>query len=214
MRCDPSRGYSFFYIVGGAEKFIYSHSSTLYITGGKNLAKVEKRCEFCSEGFLAEVREVNRGNGKFCSLSCSSKSHKKDKVPNVECATCGEKLYRSKSRIERAMSKSGLFFCDRECLRKAQRLDGIREIHPQHFHSNKNYRSICFRDHKKECIICGEDNIVAVHHYDHNHSNNDPGNLVPLCPTHHQYVHSRFSDLVKDKIDSYISSFLSSRESI
>ena len=177
------------------------------------MTKIEKHCEFCSKSFLAEVKEVNRGNGKFCSLSCSSKSHKKDKVPNVECGTCGEKLYRSKSVKE--ASKSGFFFCDRECRRKAQKLDGIKEIHPPHYGVGlKNYRSICFRDHKKECIICGEDNIVAVHHYDHNHSNNDPGNLVPLCPTHHQYVHSSFSDLVKDKIDSYISSFLSSRESI
>lgn len=175
------------------------------------MAKVEKSCKFCNKSFLAEVREVNRGNGKFCSLSCSSKSHKKEKVPNVECGTCGKGLYRTKSHIK--ASRSGFFFCNRECLRKAQRLDGIEEIHPQHFNSNKNYRSICFRNHKKECVICGESNIVAVHHYDHNHSNNDPANLVPLCPTHHQYVHSKFADMVKEKIDSYILSFLSCQES-
>ena len=176
------------------------------------MAKIEKSCEFCSKSFLTEKKEVNRGNGKYCSLSCSSKSHKKDKIPNVECGTCGEKLYRKNYLIKR--SKSGFFFCNRGCLRKAQRLDGIKEIHPQHFHSDRNYRSICFRNHKKECIMCGEVNIVAVHHYDHNHSNNDPANLVPLCPTHHQYVHSGFKNLVKEKIDLYVSSFLSSREAI
>ena len=176
------------------------------------MAKIERTCKFCSKSFLAEAKEVNRGNGKYCSLSCCS-SYRHPKKPNVECATCGEKLYRNKSKKE--ASKSGLFFCNKECMSKAQKLDGIKEIHPPHYgHGLKNYRSICFRDHKKECIICGEDNIVAVHHYDHNHSNNDPGNLVPLCPTHHQYVHSSFSDLVKEKIDSYVSSFLSSREPI
>lgn len=70
-----------------------------------------------------------------------------------------------------------------------------------------NYRTICFHYHKKECIICGEDKIVSVHHYDENHDNNEITNLVPLCPTHHQYVHSRYKDLVQDKIDEYIAQF-------
>lgn len=56
-------------------------------------------------------------------------------------------------------------------------------------------------------MICGEDKIVAVHHYDHNHYNNDPANLVPLCPTHHQYVHSRYKDEVKSIIDDYVRKF-------
>ena len=59
----------------------------------------------------------------------------------------------------------------------------------------------------KACIVCGEDNIVAVHHYDHNKKNNEPSNLIPLCPTHHQYVHSRYKHLVEDKIEVYKRSF-------
>ena len=70
----------------------------------------------------------------------------------------------------------------------------------------KNYRLICFTYHKKSCIICNEANIVAVHHYDLNHENNDPENLIPMCPTHHQYVHSKFNHLVQDKIDEYVNS--------
>ena len=66
------------------------------------------------------------------------------------------------------------------------------------------YQRIAFRHHKKECIVCGEDKIVAVHHYDHNHSNNDPKNLVPLCPTHHSYVHSRYANEVLPIVEKYI----------
>jgi len=69
----------------------------------------------------------------------------------------------------------------------------------------KEYRRVCFGRHPKECIICGEDKIVAVHHYDENHENNDIKNLVPLCPTHHQYVHSKYKYLVEDKIKDWIS---------
>jgi len=69
---------------------------------------------------------------------------------------------------------------------------------------DSSYRTICFQHHKKKCIICGEQNIVEVHHYDEDHKNNDPKNLVPLCPTHHQYYHSPYKSLVKDKIDAFV----------
>lgn len=65
------------------------------------------------------------------------------------------------------------------------------------------YQSVCFSHHEKKCVVCGEDKIVAVHHYDHNHENNDPTNLIPLCPTHHAYVHSRYANEVLPIIEKY-----------
>jgi ribosomal protein S27AE len=70
------------------------------------------------------------------------------------------------------------------------------------------YRSTCFEKHKKECVICGENKIVAVHHFDENHNNNSIENLIPLCPTHHQYVHSKYKDEVMDKIVEYRNKFI------
>lgn len=67
-----------------------------------------------------------------------------------------------------------------------------------------NYRTICFRFHEKECIICGEANIVEVHHLDEDHTNNDKRNLVPLCPTHHAYWHSRYKYLIETKVLEYV----------
>lgn len=72
----------------------------------------------------------------------------------------------------------------------------------------KEYRRICFEHHKKECIICGENKIVAVHHYDENHDNNRLENLIPLCPTHHQYVHSKYKNEVLPIIEEYRNKFL------
>lgn len=68
----------------------------------------------------------------------------------------------------------------------------------------KSYRTICFHYHQKECIICGESNIIDVHHYDENHNNNEPENLVPLCPTHHMYMHSQYKHLIEDKVHAYV----------
>lgn len=70
--------------------------------------------------------------------------------------------------------------------------------------SDDAYRSTCFLFHKKECVICKESNIVEVHHHDENHTNNSPENLIPLCPTHHQYYHSRFKNLIINDINEYV----------
>lgn len=67
----------------------------------------------------------------------------------------------------------------------------------------KGYATICFAYHKKECIICGEQNIVEVHHFDEDHDNNDPSNLIPLCPTHHQYWHSRYKYMIETVVTDY-----------
>ena len=71
-----------------------------------------------------------------------------------------------------------------------------------------SYRDICFANHKKECIICKEINIVAVHHYDENKDNNLPENLIPLCPTHHTYLHSRYRNLIEKRVEDYRNDFI------
>lgn len=60
-------------------------------------------------------------------------------------------------------------------------------------------------------MICGENKIVAVHHYDENRKNNSIENLIPLCPTHHQYVHSRYKEEVMDKINKYRNQFITNK---
>lgn len=73
-----------------------------------------------------------------------------------------------------------------------------------------SYSTICFRHHPHKCCVCGEENIVAVHHYDSNHNNNEISNLIPLCPTHHCYIHSRFKNKIQDKVDEYRNNFIKS----
>lgn len=77
-----------------------------------------------------------------------------------------------------------------------------------------DYRAVCFLHHEKKCVICGEEKIVGVHHYDYNNKNNDPGNLIPMCPTHHQYVHSRYKDKVIDKVNEYRDNWIKEKDSM
>lgn len=83
------------------------------------------------------------------------------------------------------------------------------EDHPNW--SEDYYRTTCFVHHDKECVVCGEDLIVEVHHLDHDRSNNGPDNLIPMCPTHHQYWHSRYRHLVEEQVLSYLRGWQSSR---
>jgi len=69
------------------------------------------------------------------------------------------------------------------------------------------YRSSCFLYHGKQCWICGETNIVEVHHINEDKTDNSPENLAPLCPTHHQYWHSRFKYLVEEQVYAKIAEF-------
>lgn len=73
-----------------------------------------------------------------------------------------------------------------------------------HPNAKVSYKRNCFNNHEKKCIICGESLIVAVHHLDGDHSNNEPANLIPLCPTHHIYWHSKHKHLIEEKVLQYI----------
>lgn len=72
---------------------------------------------------------------------------------------------------------------------------------------DKSYRKKCFRVHEKKCIICEEKNLVDVHHYNEDRTDNREENLVPLCPTHHRYWHSKFRKLIEDDVNSYVENF-------
>lgn len=67
------------------------------------------------------------------------------------------------------------------------------------------HRTVCFKHFEHKCCVCDEKLIVHVHHMDRNHNNDSPENLVPLCPTHHAYMHSKlFSYMVEPAVLEYI----------
>ncbi|MEK6829512.1 MAG: hypothetical protein AABY15_05265 [Nanoarchaeota archaeon] len=73
---------------------------------------------------------------------------------------------------------------------------------------SKKYREICFKNHEHKCVVCDESKILDVHHYDENKENNNPENLIPICPTHHMYIHSEYKDMIYDKVVRYRELFL------
>jgi len=102
-----------------------------------------------------------------------------------ECIRCGTE-YTIFGR-EKTKTVKNSKFCSRSCANNRQ----------DYWDNNAtNYRTICFQHHKKECVICGFDKIVVVHHMNEDHSDNRPENLVPLCPNHHEMFHSKHKEEV------------------
>jgi hypothetical protein len=153
-------------------------------------------CKHCSSVFEARPAAVNRGDAKFCSISCGASYHgirRVDKTPNAQCAQCQTSIYINKKRRE--ASKSGLFFCNMKCKYTAQRIGGIKEIMPAHYGTGNSpyyYRKQAFENHEAKCGHCGWDKykeVLHVHHMDRDRNNNTPENLMPLCPTCHEVEH-------------------------
>lgn len=142
-----------------------------------NIAKanVKKECVHCGNGFTL-------GNIRKHEKACKS-----NPANLKECPVC------------RIMHSKGSATCSYSCANKHFRTG------PNHGNWKQNrYRTTCFTFHKKECIICGESKIVEVHHMNEDKNDNRPENLVPLCPTHHQYFHSRYRNEVESKIIKYL----------
>jgi hypothetical protein len=161
---------------------------------------ITQNCETCNIFFEAPLKEVKRGNGKYCSKICSNVGIKKKQIlinslknqPNVECSYCKKMFYKNKSKQK--ISKSGMFFCCREHKDLAQTLQfGLKEIQPIHFGTGESsYREIAFRLKPKICERCQYNKhpeILEVHHKDRDRENNTIENLEVLCPTCHMEEH-------------------------
>jgi len=121
------------------------------------------------------------------------------KVFRVQCGACGRD-YDVKER-EKLFPQKSSYFCSRSC---ANSVGGKAKAQKHYPDDIASYTAVAWRYHDKRCVVCGESNIVAVHHLNENHNDNDPKNLVPLCPTHHQYMHSRYKQEIQEFVDNYV----------
>jgi predicted HNH restriction endonuclease len=52
---------------------------------------------------------------------------------------------------------------------------------------------------------------VAIHHIDENKKNNEPSNLIPLCPNHHEMCHSKWKSEIEPFINEWQQNFICTR---
>ena len=164
---------------------------TIYFvdSDGKKRKGISGKCASCDKEFITRIDQPKN----YCSRECA-RSKQKNNIDCV-CSQCGIKFQRPVSKTK--CSKSGLYFCSRQCKDKAQRIGGIKEIMPPHYGTGEgewSYREF-FKKEEFVCARCEYDEFscgVSIHHIDHNRRNNDKSNLVPLCMPCHIALHFNF----------------------
>jgi hypothetical protein len=172
-------------------------------------------CKHCNQEFQFHRKTEKANHSRHCDLNPkkqeSYQNIKKsldsrfDSIlgPMLAFKVCCKSCSKEFSVIEREKNhpEKDAYFCSRSC---ANSTGGKAKAVKHHQDAIAHYTTVAWRHHERKCVVCDERNIVAVHHMNGNHSDNRPENLVPLCPTHHQYVHSRYKHLVFSKIENYI----------
>jgi|GEM_PF-2808991 hypothetical protein len=119
-----------------------------------------------------------------CSVACRGKNRRRR--VSLTCAQCGRIFERSTSQLSR--SRSGLRFCTRDCKDKAQRLEGLKLIHPPHYGTASFNKDQLLRERGRVCQVCGltewlgEPIPLVVDHIDGNAYNGAKENLRLICP--------------------------------
>lgn len=116
-----------------------------------------------------------------------------------ECPVCGDLFEAQKGHPKEKMTCG--YACSNTYFRTGPKNGQWKERNSSVYSS---YRTTCFYYHGEQCIICGEKEVVDAHHLDGDRSNNVPENLIPLCPTHHCYIHRGKSHLIQEQINEYI----------
>lgn len=153
---------------------------------------VEKQCPSCSNVFVTRKDRPNNTCSKNCERLYAS-AQRKLKMVDLVCAQCGNKFRRMPGKL--AASKSKLYFCNRICKEKAQRITGgIPEIQPDHYGDGKYVKYRSYFDHKdlrcRRCNYCEFAIAIQIHHIDHDRTNNSMENLIPLCACCHCGLHA------------------------
>ena len=151
-------------------------------------------CNTCSKEFYVKPYWIKIGYGKYCSSKCQYEGRKSGKI--VKCFTCNKEVYKTVNALR--LSKSKKYFCTKSCQTKWRNTEFVGSKHANFIDGSSTYKTILNRHNiPKLCAICGikDKRVLAVHHIDHNHKNNDLKNLSWLCHNCHFLVHH-------DKVES------------
>ena len=136
-----------------------------------NSKTIERECCECGKSFAAAIKEINRGNARFCSLSCATRqTNSRNTIPReITCRHCGKPV---------VTIRSTTLYCSVKC--KNSYSAGKRK------YSNKKIIS------RLPCELCGwvlasrdVHDIIPVK----NNGNDSLTNLISLCPNCHRAVH-------------------------
>lgn len=171
------------------EKYIFNKNEN------RNRLHVLVVCSFCQKEIWKDKRYIKSTKHFFCNREHKNKFFQKRE--EVICSHCGKKFEITPSR--KLKSKCNLFFCSKKCKSNEQKIGG--KINISNYREGRSvYRDIAFRTYEPKCEICNYSEfieILQVHHIDENRENNNPDNLMILCPICHAKITMKIGKLQK-----------------
>lgn len=144
-------------------------------------------CKKCSKEFSAKPSAIAVGNGQYCSKICYTISRKKGE--NIQCFTCGTKVYKA----QKAISTSRHLFCTKACSIAWHNTEFKGQKHRNWKHGMSSYKRSLQRSGIVACCSrCkhADTSVLVAHHVDENRRNNELSNLRWLCRNCHHLVHT------------------------
>jgi hypothetical protein len=165
---------------------------------GRRRGFCKVKCDACGKDFWKAKRFL-KSKKQFCSPMCRAEGSC-NKI-KVKCSCCGKEFGKRPSSL--INSKSGLYFCSRECKDKAQTLDvGILKI--EHYKDGEwAYSRRARVEYGEKCAHCGyheHTEGLEVHHIDGNRKNNKLSNLIVLCALCHRLVTNKVFKVIDRKL--------------
>jgi hypothetical protein len=149
---------------------------------------MEVNCAECDLEFAIKPSRLKDGYKKYCSRACAHTSSRLGTV--VACHACKKDVYKSRKAL--LGSKSKMYFCTKSCQTHWRNKVFIGDKHANWKGGTHAYRRMMHQSDKPK--VCGrckttDVRILAVHHVDHDRSNNTLDNLVWLCHNCHHLTH-------------------------
>lgn len=163
-------------VICSSMELLESKVSSEYDDHPRVLFKVP--CKGCSKELWLPKHVLTQG--RYCSKPCFLK-FRVTKSRNVECARCKAPVFVRASRIKQ--SKSGLFFCSKQCKDASQGIGGLIAL-DVYGTGACSYRARALKAFGAKCKICGyleKVKMLDVDHIDSNRGNNVIENLQVLC---------------------------------
>lgn len=161
------------------------------------MAKIDRECIFCGNRFSVFPCQVKKGNGNFCSISCSTTYRNLNNNP-VNIPGVKEKI--SKNHADVSGNNNPMF--GKKGNLAPSYIDGRNKF------TGETYRKIMLViDPNPTCSICDENDLgkLSVHHIDGKRKNNEIDNLVWLCyKCHNTKAHC----YIRDDEGKYVTSFI------
>lgn len=141
-------------------------------------------------------------------------SKREIKYPTIEkeCPVC-KNIFKTK-RGSCKEKETCSYACSNTYFRSGENNPNWKEINSFSTKSRRfsaKYRRICFENHEHKCCVCDEIKMLDVHHFDENRKNNNPENLIPICATHHNYLHSVYRDEIINKVIEYRENYIKNK---